>query len=202
MCQVPNIKIIHYVRTEKEFTCSSQKDRPGQACVFAPRILLKIWSWKFIIQPHRHWRPIWAVTSGLMAANVVPCRHSHPSVFHASWKSILPVPPHDSVSTAFPCFRTSALLPCLWLSFVDYIKPTWQNFAPYFGGGVSQNRYRLRVPPTQELLQGLHALQGPQPAASFSALIINMRRMENLHIHIRSVSRDRALLFSRHEKLA
>lgn len=64
-----------------------------------------------MVQPHRHCTPIWAVTSGLAAANVVPCRHSHPSVFHASWKSILPVPPQDSVSTALPCFifRANAL---------------------------------------------------------------------------------------------
>lgn len=70
--------------TKRTVTCSSQKERPGQAWVFAARILFKAVSLKSIIQPQRHWTPICAVTSGLAAANVVPCRHSHPSAFHAS----------------------------------------------------------------------------------------------------------------------
>lgn len=119
---------------EKEFTCSSQKDRPGQACVFAARILLKIWSWKFIIQPHRHWRPIWAVTSGLIAANVVPCRHFHPSVFHASWKSILPVPPHDSVSTAFPCFQNERVISMLVIAVRQLYQTHLTKFCSVFRG--------------------------------------------------------------------
>lgn len=46
---------------------------------------------------------------------------------------------------------------------------TSQYLAPYFGDGESQNRYRLRMPPTQVVEHSLHSLQLPHWPASLSA---------------------------------
>lgn len=46
---------------------------------------------------------------------------------------------------------------------------TSQNFAPYLGGGESQNRYRFLVPPAHVVEQGVQSLHGPHPPVSESA---------------------------------
>ena len=48
---------------------------------------------------------------------------------------------------------------------------TSQNFAPYLGGGESQNLNLLRVPPPQEEVQCVQPLQAPHPPESVSATL-------------------------------
>lgn len=47
---------------------------------------------------------------------------------------------------------------------------TWQNFAPYLGGGLSHTRYRFLVPPAQVVEHGVQSLHGPHPPISDSVV--------------------------------
>lgn len=65
-----------------------------------------------------------------------------------------------------PQFRTVLNLMDICYMFIPSL--TSQNLAPYVGGGESQNRYLLRVPPPQVVVQCVHGLQAPHPPVSES----------------------------------
>lgn len=82
------------------------------------------------------------------------------TLLHPQFTPVLPteVPYADAIPPGACCVSTPILTAL-----------TSQNFAPYLGGGESQNLNLLRVPPPQELVQCVQPLQAPHPPESDSA---------------------------------